>query len=112
MLGIELDKMLVVVVLVGVIAGPQRLLMWSRSAIHWLRRARVMYRDGKNQIARELDEMAPDWREMDPRKLHPKRMLHEVLEAEPPVSSAASAAASNEVERDDRADGSGPRPAV
>lgn len=60
------DKLLLVGLLVGLVAGPERLLAWSRTAVQMLGRLRGAYREGKAQVVGELDQFAPDWRSYDP----------------------------------------------
>jgi sec-independent protein translocase protein TatB len=97
--GIELDKLLFVGVLVGLIVGPTRLNEWRRKLPQVVGRVHALYQQGRAQVTRDLDDMAPDWREYDPRQLDPRRVLRE-LGAD--VRKAA--------ESDGGRVGSGPRP--
>lgn len=78
MFGIELDKLLFVGILIGLIVGPARLVEWRRKLPQMVGRVHALYQQGKAQVTRDLDDMAPDWREYDPRQLHPRRILREL----------------------------------
>lgn len=89
MFDIGIDKLMVVGVLVGLIAGPERLLSWSRTVMHGIGRMRAAYQQGKVSVVSELNELAPEWRDYDPRRLHPRRILREALEGADPVPPEA-----------------------
>lgn len=78
MFGIELDKLIFVGVLIGLIVGPSRLVEWRRKLPQMVGRVHALYQQGRAQVTRDLDDMAPDWREYDPRQLHPRRILREL----------------------------------
>lgn len=78
MFGIELDKLIFVGVLIGLIVGPARLVEWRRKLPQMIGRVHALYQQGRAQVTRDLDDMAPDWREYDPRQLHPRRILREL----------------------------------
>lgn len=78
MFGIELDKLIFVGVLIGLIVGPARLVEWRRKVPQIVGRVHALYQQGRAQVTRDLDDMAPDWREYDPRQLHPRRILREL----------------------------------
>lgn len=78
MFGIELDKLIFVGVLIGLIMGPARLVEWRRKLPQMVGRMHALYQQGRAQVTRDLDDMAPDWREYDPRQLHPRRILREL----------------------------------
>lgn len=89
MFDIGWDKLLLVAMLVGLVAGPERLMDWSRSAVQFLGRAREAYRTGKATVVGELDQFAPDWRSYDPRRMDPRRIIRDALEGgEPPATPA------------------------
>ncbi len=85
------DKLLLVGLLVGLVAGPERLLAWSRTAVQMLGRLRGAYREGKAQVVGELDQFAPDWRSYDPRQMDPRRIIRSALEGDDPVPVTVSA---------------------
>lgn len=78
MFGIEFDKLLLVGILVGVIVGPARLREWRRKLPQIVGRVHALYQQGRAEVTKDLDELAPDWREYDPRQLHPRRILRDL----------------------------------
>lgn len=78
MFGIEFDKLLFVGILVGLIVGPARLNEWRRRLPQIVGRVHALYQQGRAQVTRDLDDLAPDWREYDPRQFHPRRILREL----------------------------------
>jgi len=84
------DKLLLVGLLVGLVAGPERLLEWSRTAVRLLGRVRGAYQEGKAQVVGELDDVAPDWRSYDPRQVDPRRIIRDALLAPPPTAAPES----------------------
>ncbi len=94
MFDLGIDKMIVVAVLVGVIMGPERLRELRRALPRHIGRLHALYQQGRAQVVDELDELAPDWREYDPRPLHPRRILKDI--ASGATESAISPAESGE----------------
>ncbi|MDZ5146123.1 Sec-independent protein translocase family protein [Microbacterium testaceum] len=73
------DKIVLVGILVGLVAGPERLVAWSKTAVQLLGRIRGAYQDGKSNVVGELDQFAPDWRTYDPRQIDPRRIIKSAL---------------------------------
>lgn len=80
MFDFGLDKLLLVGILVGVILGPSRLRELRQTIPRSLGRLHALYLEGRSQVIDELDDLAPDWREYDPRALHPRRILRELAD--------------------------------
>lgn len=78
MFDFGIDKMIVVAVLVGLIMGPERLRELRRALPRHVGRIHALYLQGRAQVVDELNELAPDWREYDPRQLHPRRILQDL----------------------------------
>ncbi|MFF7681929.1 twin-arginine translocase TatA/TatE family subunit [Microbacterium sp. NPDC007973] len=94
MFDLGIDKMIVVAVLVGLIMGPERLRELRRALPRHIGRLHAMYQQGRAQVVDELNELAPDWREYDPRPLHPRRILKDI--ASGATESAVPTAGPNE----------------
>lgn len=90
MFDFGIDKMIVVAVLVGLIMGPERLRELRRALPRHVGRIHALYLQGRAQVVDELNELAPDWREYDPRRLHPRRILQD-LDAAATASSTEPA---------------------
>ena len=80
MFDMGIDKLVIVGILIGVIAGPARLREWRRALPRFVGRVHALYQQGRSQVVGELDELAPDWREYDPRQLDPRRILRDLGE--------------------------------
>lgn len=78
MFGIDVDKLLLVGILVGLIVGPTRLRGWRRELPRIVGRVHALYQQGRADVTRDLDDLAPDWREYDPRQFHPRRILRDL----------------------------------
>lgn len=76
-----MDKLIFVGVIVGLIIGPERLREWRHSLPRAVGRMHALYLQGKSQVVDDLNELAPDWREYDPRLLHPKRIIRDLTDA-------------------------------
>lgn len=100
MFDFGLDKLLLVGILVGVILGPSRLRELRQTIPRSLGRLHALYLEGRSQVVDELDDLAPDWREYDPRALHPRRILRELAD-----TAARDAAAGGERTSSDPAQG-------
>lgn len=90
MFDIGIDKLVVVGVLVGLIVGPERLREWRRALPRQLGRLYALYQQGRSQVVSELDDLAPDWREYDPRQLHPRSVLRDLEETAKSAAIATS----------------------
>lgn len=93
MFDIGIDKLVVVGILVGLIMGPERLREWRRALPRHLGRLYALYQQGRSQVVSELDDLAPDWREYDPRQLHPRSVLRDLEETAKAAADAAAVAA-------------------
>lgn len=92
MFDFGIDKMIVVAVLVGLIMGPERLRELRRALPRHIGRLHALYQQGRAQVVDELNELAPDWREYDPRPLHPRRILKDIAAGTTaPVSPSTAA---------------------
>lgn len=69
MLGFSFEKVLLLLVLLAVLVGPERLPAWAATLRQQARIFARAWRDAKGRVGAELDETMPDWREYDPRKL-------------------------------------------
>nr|WP_235561574.1 hypothetical protein [Microbacterium sp. Leaf436] len=81
MFDMGMDKLIFVGVIVGLIIGPERLREWRHSLPRAVGRMHALYLQGKSQVVDDLNELAPDWREYDPRLLHPKRIIRDLTDA-------------------------------
>ncbi len=105
MFDFGIDKMIVVAVLVGLVMGPERLRDLRRSLPQYVGRIHALYQQGRTQVVDELNELAPDWREYDPRQLHPRRILQDLNAAAAASTAPEVSSAGGEGESRHRPDG-------
>lgn len=69
MLGFSLEKILLLLVLIAALVGPDRMPYWAARLRQQVRIITRVYRDAKGRVGAELDDAVPEWREYDPRRL-------------------------------------------
>lgn len=81
MLGINGYELIILVVLALVILGPERLPQYAQKLAEWVRKARGMAEDAKQQFKEETgaDFEDVDWKKYDPRQYDPRRIIREAL---------------------------------
>ncbi|GAA1173122.1 Sec-independent protein translocase TatB [Nesterenkonia xinjiangensis] len=81
MLGINGYELIILVVLALVILGPERLPQYAQTLAEWVRKARGMAEDAKQQFKEETgaDFEDVDWKKYDPRQYDPRRIIREAL---------------------------------
>ncbi|MFC5998050.1 twin-arginine translocase TatA/TatE family subunit [Quadrisphaera sp. GCM10027208] len=81
MLGINGGEFLVLLVVVLLVVGPERLPDYAAQLGSFVRRLRRMALDAREQVREELgpefDEV--DWRKLDPRQYDPRRIVKDAL---------------------------------
>ncbi|PXA80272.1 preprotein translocase subunit TatB [Auritidibacter sp. NML120779] len=82
--GINGSELLVLVVLVLLLLGPEKIPEYTRSLRDWIRKLRQMAEGAKNSFKEETgtDFNDIDWAKYDPRQYDPRRIIREAL-AEP-----------------------------
>jgi len=92
--GINGGEVLILLVVLLLVVGPERLPRYAEQLGAWVRRARVFLRDAKARVDEELgDEIKDvDWAALDPRQYDPRRIVREaLLEDVAPAAAAAPA---------------------
>lgn len=84
MLGLTMDKLLVLGVIAAVIVGPNRLPAAARWLGQLVRRLRMLASDTtarvRDEVGPEFDEI--DWTRLDPRQYDPRRIIRSALTAD------------------------------
>lgn len=90
MFGINGGEFLVLLVVVVVVVGPERLPAYAERLGIWVRTMRGFLRDAKKRVDEELTEQGADvdWASLDPRRYDPRRIVREALLDDPPMSAA------------------------
>lgn len=86
MLGISMDKILVILVAAVFLLGPERLPRLASQIARIIRRLRELADKTTEQVRRDLgDEYEQiDWRRLDPRQYDPRLIIRNALLEEPP----------------------------
>ena len=92
MLGLSIDKLLVVAIVAALIIGPQRLPGYAQRLGEIVRGLRSFLDAARARAEAETGLTKDDWASMDPRQYDPRRIVREAL-AEPAADAPATAAA-------------------
>ena len=81
MLGISGSEFLVIILVVVIVVGPQRLPEYARKLTQAVRRLRVFLDDAKEQIAEEVGPELADLNltDLDPRNYDPRKIVRDAL---------------------------------
>jgi len=90
-LGLTVEKLLLVILLAALVFGPHRLPEAARTLAQFVRRTRDAIETGRDRVIAETGLRQEDWRELDPRQYDPRRIVREALTA-PDVLTVAAAA--------------------
>ena len=94
-MGLNMEKLLVILVIAVVVIGPERLPMYAKKLSDLVRTVKKMADGAKDKLR---DEMGPefdnvDWKQLDPRQYDPRRIIRDaLLEDEGQAPAAASVA--------------------
>lgn len=81
MLGITLDKIVVLAILGAILLGPERLPSVAATLGRWLRAIRGYSEQARERVEAELGEefRLDDLRRLDPRQYDPRRLIRDAL---------------------------------
>lgn len=93
MLGLTMDKVLILGILAVFLLGPERLPHYAAQLGRLVRQLRAMANGAKDRMR---DEMGPefddvDWKKLDPRQYDPRRIIREALIDDAPDAATAAA---------------------
>ncbi|MBO3662315.1 twin-arginine translocase TatA/TatE family subunit [Microbacterium stercoris] len=80
-LGISFDKIVLILVIAGLLIGPEKLPQYAEALGRMVKRAREFAQGAQTRVR---EEMGPefddvDWRKLDPRQYDPRRIIREAL---------------------------------
>ncbi|WP_143338265.1 hypothetical protein [Demequina sp. NBRC 110054] len=86
MLGLSMDKLLIVMVLAAVVIGPHRLPHYAHLLATFTRQVRDALESARTRIEEESGVSLDDeeWRQLDPRRYDPRTIIREALEQPTP----------------------------
>ncbi|MGJ0203892.1 twin-arginine translocase TatA/TatE family subunit [Leucobacter sp. gxy201] len=95
-MGLNMEKMLVILVIAVFVIGPERLPAYAKKFSDFVKTVKQMANGAKDRLR---DEMGPefdevDWKQLDPRQYDPRRIIRDaLLEDEQQASRTPAAAA-------------------
>ncbi len=104
MFGINGGEALVLLAVVALVVGPQRLPQYAEQLAHFARAARRQFTAFKSELGDDLDLTSDvDWSTLDPRRYDPRRIVRDALSETSPGPESAAAGASPRARKEPRA---------
>jgi len=103
--GINGGELIVILLVVALVVGPERLPAYAEQLAGWVRSLRRAVTSAKQRVEEEVGDTGVDWEALDPRKYDPRRIVRDALLDDPtpaktrnvprrvPVAKPAAAAA-------------------
>ncbi len=88
MFGISGEKLLILGLIAIFVLGPDRLPQYSKQLANFIKSLKKMAEGAKGQLQTEIGEEL-DWKQLDPRKYDPRRIIREALAETETVSPIA-----------------------
>ncbi|GMA28621.1 Sec-independent protein translocase subunit TatA/TatB [Arenivirga flava] len=79
MLGLSIDKLLIVAIVAACIIGPARLPGYAKRLGETVRGLRAFLDDARTRVEAETGLSSEDWTSLDPRQYDPRRIVREAL---------------------------------
>lgn len=83
MFGINGGELILILLVVAIVVGPERLPAYAEQFGRWVRSMRSYVAGAKERVAAELGTDDVDWEALDPRRYDPRRIVREALLDEP-----------------------------
>ena len=87
MFGINGGELIILLVVVALVVGPERLPTYAQQLGAWARRLRGYVQDARKRVDDELGDVGLDWEALDPRRYAPRRIVREALLDDAPAPS-------------------------
>ena len=88
MFGLSGEKLLILGLIAVFVLGPDKLPHYAKQLANFIKSLKKMADGAKGQLQSEIGEEL-DWKQLDPRKYDPRRIIREALaEADAPPSAA------------------------
>lgn len=106
MFGLTFEKLLVLALIAAVIVGPSRLPQYAHRLAELIRSVRSFLDAARERTEAETGVSLEEWKQMDPRRYDPRRIVREalVVSAEVPREQAASTDVVSAADADGRPD--------
>lgn len=94
MFGVNGGELIILLLVVALVVGPERLPGYAEQLGRWARGLRGYLQDARRRVEDEVGEQGLDWEALDPRRYDPRRIVREALLDEPSASPQGRAATS------------------
>lgn len=91
MLGINGGELIILLLVIALVVGPERLPTYAEQLARWVRQARDLARDARGRVDEELGAGDVDWEALDPRRYDPRRIVRDALLEDPAPRAPARA---------------------
>jgi len=88
--GVNGGELIILLVVVALVVGPERLPHYAEQLGKWARNLRGYVQDARQRVDDEMGDTGVDWEALDPRRYDPRRIVREALLDDPPVPTAPS----------------------
>lgn len=89
MFGLSGEKLLILGLIAVFVLGPDKLPHYAKQLANFIKSLKKMADGAKGQLQSEIGEEL-DWKQLDPRKYDPRRIIREALAETEPVNPAAA----------------------
>lgn len=79
MFGINGGELIILLVVVALVVGPERLPAYAEQLARWARGLRQLASDARARVDSELGDTGIDWEALDPRRYDPRRIVRDAL---------------------------------
>lgn len=92
-------ELVVLLIIVAVVVGPERLPAYAKDLAALVRRGRELLRDTQDRVSAELGDVGEevDWAALDPRRYDPRRIVRDALRDDDLPQERPSTAAARRV---------------
>jgi sec-independent protein translocase protein TatB len=87
--GLSGEKLLILGLIAVFVLGPDKLPHYAKQLANFIKSLKKMAEGAKGQLQSEIGEEL-DWKQLDPRKYDPRRIIREALAETPTVSPIAA----------------------
>lgn len=88
MFGINGGELLLLLLVVALVIGPERLPAFAEQLGRWARSLRGFVSSARSRVEDELGDTPVDWEALDPRRYDPRRIVREALLEDPKPARA------------------------
>jgi sec-independent protein translocase protein TatB len=86
--GVNGGELIILIVVVALVVGPERLPHYAEQLGRWARSLRGYVQDARQRVDDEVGDTGLDWDALDPRRYDPRRIVREALLDDPAAPTA------------------------